>query len=208
MKTALHYIFITALFALVMADLQAREMEITPFYGYQFGGSVNTTEGELRVKDSEVMGFTFDVKASSKATIQFYYSNQDSVLEVRRNSTGVTEDLTDLSVQYYQIGGTSEISSSQKTTSFVSGSLGATYFKPDDSRFSSETLFSLVFGLGVKRMINKSIGFNVQGRLLLPIQYAGGSLFCGSSGCAGSVSGGTSIVQGNVTAGLVVRFGK
>lgn len=44
------------------------------------------------------------------------------------------------------------------------------------------------------------------GCFLLPIQWAGGGLWCGTSGCGIGLSGGSSILQGDVTAGLTVAF--
>jgi len=42
--------------------------------------------------------------------------------------------------------------------------------------------------------------------MLLPFQWSGGSMWCGSGGCTGSVNGGTTIVQGNVSGGLIYTF--
>lgn len=178
---------------------------LTPFYGYQFGGRASTYEGEIRIKDSENMGVTLDVPYTGNTTIQLLYIYQDTSLQFTNKYTGITRDLFDMSVQYFHIGGTAEVAKGA-TTSFVSGSLGATYFDPDKAGISSETLFSLSFGMGLLKEINKRIALRFQGRLLIPIQYAGGSMFCGSGGCSIGLSGGTSILQGDVTAGVVIRF--
>jgi hypothetical protein len=183
----------------------AKEIALTPFYGYQFGGRVSTYEGEARIKDTENYGFTLDVPYTGTTTLQLLYIYQDTSLQYTNKYTGITKDLFDLSVQYFHLGGTAEVAKGT-TTSFVSGSLGATYFDPDKSGISSETLFSLSFGMGLIKEIRKNIALRFQGRLLIPIQYAGGSLFCGSGGCSVGISGGTTILQGDVTAGLVVRF--
>jgi hypothetical protein len=183
-----------------------KEIALTPFYGYQFGGRASTYDGEVRIKDSENYGFTLDVPYTSTTTVQLLYIYQDTSLQRTDKYTGITEDLFDMTVQYFHLGGTAEVAKGG-ATSFVSGSLGATYFDPDKSNVSSETLFSLSFGMGLLKEISKNIDFRVQGRLLIPIQYAGGSLFCSSgSGCAAGISGGTSILQGDVTAGIAIRF--
>ena len=182
-----------------------REIALTPFYGYQFGGRVSTYEGEARIKDTENYGFTLDVPYTGTTTLQLLYIYQDTSLQYTNKYTGVTKDLFDMSVQYFHLGGTAEMAKGS-TTSFVSGSLGATYFDPDKSGISSETLFSLSFGMGLLKEISKNIALRFQGRLLIPIQYAGGSMFCGSGGCSIGISGGSSILQGDVTAGIVFRF--
>lgn len=40
----------------------------------------------------------------------------------------------------------------------------------------------------------------------MPINTYGGGLFCGSGGCNIGVSGGSSLLQADITAGLVMRF--
>ena len=178
---------------------------LTPFYGYQFGGRASTDNGELRIKDSENYGVTLDIPYTSTTTVQLLYIYQDTSLQRTDKYTATTEDLFDMSVQYFHLGGTAEVAKGA-TTSFVSGSLGATYFEPDKSGVSSETLFSMSFGMGLLKEINERVALRFQGRLLIPIQYGGGSMFCSSGGCAISVSGGTTILQGDVTAGIAIRF--
>ncbi|KPJ94909.1 MAG: hypothetical protein AMJ53_04155 [Gammaproteobacteria bacterium SG8_11] len=182
-----------------------KEIAVTPFYGYQFGGRASTDNGELRIKDSENYGVTLDIPYTGTTTVQLLYINQDTSLQRTDKYTGITKELFDMSVQYFHVGGTAEVAKGG-TTSFVSGSLGATYFDPDTSGYSSETLFSFSFGMGLLKEISKNFAFRVQGRLLIPIQYGGGSMFCGSGGCAIGVSGGTTILQGDVTAGIAIRF--
>ncbi len=181
------------------------EIALTPFYGYQFGGRASTYDGEFRIKDSENFGLTLDIPYTSTTTLQFLYIYEDTSLQRTDKYTAKTEELFDLSVQYFHVGGTAEVAKGG-TTSFVSGSLGATYFDPDKSDISSETLFSLSFGMGLLREIHKNIALRIQGRLLIPIQYGSGSLFCGNGGCSIRLGGGTSIVQGDVTAGIAFKF--
>jgi hypothetical protein len=183
----------------------AKDIALTPFYGYQFGGRASTYNGEIRIKDSENMGVTLDIPYTGTTTLQLLYIYQDTSLQRTDKYTGRTEELFDMSVQYFHLGGTAEVAKGG-TTSFVSGSLGATYFDPDKSDVSSETLFSLSFGMGLLKEINEHIAVRFQGRLLIPIQYGGGSLFCGSGGCSIGLSGGTTILQGDVTAGIAIRF--
>jgi hypothetical protein len=204
LKTQKKIVLMTALLSMSFAAF-GREIALTPFYGYQFGGRVSTYDGEARIKDTENYGFTLDVPYTGTTTLQLLYIYQDTTLQYTNKYTGLTRDLFDMTVQYFHLGGTAEVAKGT-TTSFVSGSLGATYFDPDKSGISSETLFSLSFGMGLIKEIRKNIALRFQGRLLLPIQYAGGSMFCGSGGCSIGISGGTSILQGDVTAGVVIRF--
>ncbi|MGD8594729.1 MAG: hypothetical protein PVF82_18025 [Gammaproteobacteria bacterium] len=204
LKTQTKILLMTTLLSMNFAAF-GREIALTPFYGYQFGGRASTYNGEVRIKDSENVGFTLEIPYTGTTTMQLLYIYQDTSLQRTDKYTAKTEDLFDLSVQYFHLGGTAEVAKGS-TTSFVSGSLGATYFDPDKSGISSETLFSLSFGMGLLKEIHKNIALRIQGRLLIPIQYGGGSLFCGNGGCSIGLSGGTTILQGDVTAGIAVRF--
>lgn len=194
-----------SLFILISSSALANNYSITPFYGYQFGGNIRVASGELQIDDTDNMGFTVDIPQSSNTTIQLLYIYQDTSLQYKNNFLGTTTDLFDLTIEYFHVGGIRETTSGD-TTSFVSGSLGATYFNPKSGGFSDETLFSMSFGMGILKEIRKNLSFRVQGRLLLPIQTAGGAIFCSGGGCSISMAGGTSIIQGDVTAGVEFKF--
>ena len=183
----------------------AENVKVTPFYGYQFGGHINTYQGELQIEDGENIGISIEVPYGYGTTLQFLYITQDTTLTLKNNFLGSITELFDMSVDYYHIGGTKVIDKGN-VTSFFSGSLGVTMFNPDDPGYSDESLFSFSVGLGVVKNFTKNLALRVQGRLLLPIQTAGGSIFCSNSGCAVGISGGTSIVQADVTGGLQFKF--
>ena len=132
LKIQIKIVLLITLLTLSFSAL-SREIALTPFYGYQFGGRASTYNGEVRIKDSENYGVTLDVPYTGTTTIQLLYIYQGTSLQRTDNTTGVTEDLFDLSVQYFHLGGTAEVAKGT-TTSFVSGSLGATYFDPDKSK--------------------------------------------------------------------------
>ena len=183
----------------------SRDVTVTPFYGYQFGGQANSHGGEFKIKDSENFGLTVDLPHSPGKTIQLLYIYQNTALQHTDRQTYTTEQLFGLDVQYFHVGGTSAISKGD-ASAFVSGSIGATYFEPKKSNVSSETLFSVSLGMGVVKKIRQNIALRLQSRLLIPMQHVGGSLFCASGGCSFGVNGGTSILQGDVTAGISVDF--
>lgn len=188
------------------ASAFGEKYSVTPFYGYQFGGHLAVRNGELQLDDTENYGVSLDVYHSPITTMQFLYIYQDTSLQLKNYFTGMTTELFDLTVEYFHLGGTRVLNKGGGTTSFVSGSLGATHFSPSESGYSDETLFSMSFGMGVIKEIRKNISLRIQGRLLMPIQTAGGGVFCGGGGCSAHVSGGTSIMQGDITAGIQFQF--
>ncbi len=49
------------------SEAQAQKVEVTPFYGYQFGGGHDVVRGRLSIPSSGSYGFTFDVRVRDDA---------------------------------------------------------------------------------------------------------------------------------------------
>ncbi len=196
------------LFVLCTPAMAAQEaFTITPFTGWIFGGTVNTRDGQLRIKETADYGVNLDLpyRGSHTTRMRFSFSTYDTTVEEKADLSGMSRDLFDMRVDHYQLGGTKVINEGRVRT-YGMGTFGVTHFSPRDSGYSSETRFSMHFGLGMEMMLSKRLGLNLQGRLLLPFNYYSGSLFCGSGGCNIAVSGGSSLMQADITAGLVMRF--
>ncbi|HEB92849.1 MAG TPA: hypothetical protein ENI94_05160 [Gammaproteobacteria bacterium] len=196
------------LLVLCAPALAAQErLTITPFTGWVFGGTANTRDGRLHIKETADYGVNVDLPYRGGRTtwMRFSFSTYDTTVEEKADLTGVSRDLFDMRVDHYQLGGTKVINEGRIQT-YGMGTFGVTHFSPRDSSYSSETRFSMHFGLGMEVMFSKYLGLNLQGRLLLPFNYYSGSLFCGSSGCNLVVSGASSLMQVDMTAGLVMRF--
>jgi hypothetical protein len=200
-----------AIFLLLISSsgwAQQHRLEITPFAGYQFLGKTNVfyknTSGDLDIKDSEIFGFSINVPAAYGAEIELFYSRQDSRLDFRR-AFGTKETLFDMSVEYFQIGALRGIQQGNLLP-FGVVTLGATHFNPKDDDFSSEWRFSFTFGLGGKVYLSERIGLRLQGTLLMPIQWAGGSVWFGTGGPGVGVNAGSSLIQIDVRGGLIILF--
>jgi len=79
-------------------------------------------------------------------------------------------------------------------------------FNPAGETYDAEWRFSVTLGVGAKYYASERMGIRAQFGLLIPMQWESGSLWCGSGGCAGAVSGGTTFGQGNVSGGLMFLF--
>ncbi len=203
---AIGAMFTMALLLATAAMAGEEKVTITPFTGWVFGGSTNGLLGEYRMQDTNDYGVNVDIpmKGSRTTKIRVSYTTYDSTVQERIYATGVTSDKFDMRVDYYQLGGT-KLLSEGKVQSYGMGTLGLTHFSPD-SGYASETMFSMNFGVGMDVMLTKHLGLNLQGRLLLPINFTSGSLFCGNGGCTIGLSGGSSLLQADITAGLVMKF--
>jgi hypothetical protein len=189
------------------ACAQDHGIMITPFYGYQWGGTLKGWDGEARLNSAANFGFILDIPVHGKdAYLELSYSRQVTDLVYREYGTGEGgQELFDIAVEYYQIGGMyTQIKQGPKA--FGTMSLGATRFAPQDSVYGSEWLFSAALGIGVIIPVSDRIGLRTHARLLLPFLYSGGGIWCGGSGCSIGVSGGSAVAQGDVVLGLVIRI--
>lgn len=191
-----------------------RGIELTGFYGWQYGGNFTSYQGEVDVKDSENFGGMIDIPIPSKPGVmaEIFYSRQNTSVALNTFPAGVREDLFDLAIEYIQAGAVYERPYAQgRMKPFGSFSLGATRFAPKVNSFKGVTLddewrFSITLGLGLKALMSERVGLRVQGRLLMPINFYGTSFWFGTGGSGVGVSGGSAILQGDVIGGLFVVF--
>jgi hypothetical protein len=181
----------------------ARTWEVTPFAGYQWGGGLSVEGGELSIPSGPSYGAIVGMRVRSDAVAEFVYNREQTTLSFRPDSTGRTEDLADLAVQYFQLGGTVDLGTS-RARPFVSGLLGLTWFDPTDG-YSGTTRFSGGLGIGVHPPLSRKVGLRLEAKGWLNFFNGSGSIFCGSGGCI--VQGSASAMgQGEVVGGLSVEL--
>ena len=153
--------------AVVMAQAAgaaSRAVEITPFYGYRFGGEFEDAEtGEsYDFDESPAWGGMLDLRLSDLTQIELYYSHQETELQ---SGDGLfdADRLFDLDVDYYHLGGT-YILTTGTWQPFVVGTVGATHLSPDASGTDSLTRFSLVLGGGLRFFPTEHVGLYLAGR--------------------------------------------
>ncbi len=197
-------------------NVLAQKFEITPFYGYQFNGKVIGYSGDLNIRDAGSYGLMLDVSLQKGMQVELFYSRSDTradFVEFR----GPTYKLTDVSVNYFQLGFLRTVKQIDNISVYGIGSLGATLFSPsgnvydetpDKYYFEDWWLFSVTVGGGAKVWLSEKIGLRFEGRLLMPITWAGGGFMVGTGGSGFYLGGGSSIFQASLTAGLIIALGK
>lgn len=182
-----------------------RSVEIAPFYGYRFGGSLTDDEtGEkFRFDDSASWGGTVAFRVGETKQVEFYYSRQDTRL---RSDTGLFggEALFDLNIDYYHIGGT-YILNDGPWQPFVVGTIGATHLDPRDPDASSLTRLSLGLGGGVRFFVTENLGLYAAGRGLFT-SIGSQVLFRSEAGQAIIKVDGSGLGQAELQVGLIFAF--
>ncbi|VAX29353.1 Multi antimicrobial extrusion protein (Na(+)/drug antiporter), MATE family of MDR efflux pumps [hydrothermal vent metagenome] len=198
------------------SNISAQKLEITPFYGYQLNGKVIGYSGDLNIRDASNYGVMLDIAVQNGMQVELFYSRSDTradFVEFR----GPTYKLTNVSVNYFQLGFLRTAKKIDNISLYGVGSLGATLFSPSgqdynetpkDYYFQDWWLFSVTLGGGAKVWISKKVGLRFEGRLLMPITWAGGGFMIGTGGSGLYLGGGSAILQASLTAGIIIALGK
>jgi hypothetical protein len=177
-------------------------VQIAPFVGYQFGGSIVNRELDRKYsfKSGLDYGGTVDITLSPTWRVELMYSRQETQLE----STGVAGPSFDVTVERYMIG--LEEEKGEGSVKFYGVLLlGATRFVPGFEDAGSEIDFTGGLALGVKSFVSKNIGIRLEARGFYTAVKSGGDVFCGAGTCFFSFSG-SGIWQGDVNGGLILAF--
>lgn len=182
--------------------------EITPFIGYQFGGSIQTFNGDLKIEADMNYGATLDITLRRGSQIELGYNRQDTNLKFVPFLGSIEK--VPMSVEYFQIGGLGYVERGAAQP-FAKFTLGVTHYNPDARNIGGRTIddewrFSVALGAGVKTFPSQRVGLRLEGNLLGTFLDSGGGIWCGGGGGCSLGLFGTGILQGNVQAGLAIAF--
>lgn len=159
----------TALFPVL---LFSQGIEIAPFVGYMFGGSIKYYEGEVKIENGINYGASLIVPVQSIMDIEINYTHMDSKASFSpyMGYPNLEYKETQLGTNYIQVGAMKKLlPPGSKAQPFTSVSLGASWAGSSD--FSDVWRFAVSFGLGVKVMVSERVGIIARGRLLMPMTF-------------------------------------
>jgi len=180
-------------------------LELTPMWGYAFYGEFDDEEtGEtIKIADESMFGFRLAYDYEYNSQIEFLYSHQETEL-----STGdlfAIETLYDLDVYYYHIGGSLFWNRGSELEPHFTGTMGLTYFNPEDSGVDSLARFSMGFGGGVRYFPVKRVGLYTGARGLVTFVNSDIEVYSRSRGSYVIIEA-DDLWQFQVCAGLIFVF--
>jgi len=205
--------FVMMLMLLVPAVASAQHVgdkEVSGLVGWQWGGTQEYANyagypaGDFHANANLNYAGAFTVFVRDYYGVEFNYSFQSTDLLVRPNSLPEVT-LGKMTTQYIHAYGVRTMPMKEKVDGFVLAGLGATSFSAEG--FETHWLFSVGAGLGVKIHTSDKLAIRLQSRMLLPIQWGETGLYFGTGGAGVSVGGGSSLIQGDVSAGLTIKLG-
>jgi len=186
--------------------------EISGFGGYQFGGRIPTSIGEIDFKDDITYGGALEIPLPMKpgSSLVLWYNRMDT--EIRLESYYGKTTLGSASINYFQAGGLYNVDRGTPVVPFTMFTLGATWLDPSESaayqgiQFESVTKFSFMLGGGVKYWSSDKVALRIQFNLAMTLLSSGAYFGVGTGGANVSV-GGSGFAQGSILGGVTFKLG-
>jgi hypothetical protein len=181
------------------------KLQLTPFVGYRFGGTLNEVDGdgEYKLDDAPAVGFIVNWPSVHPTEWELYFSHQSADITSQGGATPVSGKLD---LTYMHIGGTYLFEESGPALPYLVATVGLTH--ADATDFGSDNYFSFAAGGGWKYFPAKRIGLRLDGRFIGTLVSSNSAIFCqgdGGAACAVKVSGKV-LWQFELQAGVVFRF--
>ena len=195
---------ITIAFVAVITVLPAlgQGAQISVLGGFAVFGSTNG----YNIQDDWTGTLILGMPVGYGRVAEISWSRQKTFLENQRS--GVDVKVFDLYVDYYQIGVAQEAAPGAQVVPYGIATIGAVRYIPKDSEFDDEWMFAITLGGGVRYYINPKVGIRLNSRLLMPLSFGGGGMFCGARGCAVGFGAYSTFMQAEVSAGLTFKLGE
>ena len=199
----LKYTFFSIIFLGSITPSYAQKIEITPTAGWMFAGVLNTYQGQLNIRNNWNYGLLVDINIQKYMAVELMYTRLNTNVDLIKS--GLTTALWPNFVEeYWQIGVMRTVKKIKNISVFAGGTLGATYFNPNDSEYGDDWRFSITLGGGVKYYISDRIGLRFDARLMMPIYWGSGSFYIGGGSGGFAIGTGTVIPQIMLNGGLII----
>jgi hypothetical protein len=180
-------------------------IELSGMGGYQFGGKLETSSGDIKLKDaaafSAALEFPLKFKKGTSLIALWSVQPTDLVWE----TSGGDLALGDVSVHYIHGGLLYNLrTDNPDLVPFTMVTLGATLFYPDTVESTSK--FSFNMGAGLKYSVSPKVAIRLQGDLYATMFSSEAWAGVGTGGVSIGV-GGNAMLQGAVMAGVTISLG-
>jgi hypothetical protein len=145
-------------------------IELTPFAGYTWGGTIFAGETRLFRSDANVaanpnFGAIFGIPLSDTGLkLELMATRQVTELERDAGLFDPTAELADIDITYYHAGLQIPFGESRAVQPFAVVSAGIANLAPDIAGVSSESVFSASAGGGVKVPLSRGFSLRAEGR--------------------------------------------
>jgi hypothetical protein len=185
----------------------AAQVEVVPFGGYRFGGSLDVPDegGTLETKDAAAWGASLAFQVAEDGEIEALFARQSTRLD--GGGLFTSRPRFDLAIETYQLGGNYLLGEdADRLRPYIGAGLGVSRLVPKPAELQAETRFSASFAAGLKAYLSPHFGVRVEVRGFFTVLESDHRVFCGSqSGCLVDASG-SELSQAEARGGLLLRF--
>ncbi len=204
--------WILIVFFAVLGTSAFAQIEAAFTYGYRFGGRLpvryNNQWGELRANSSDAFGADLRYELGNGGTkLMAAYTRQVTQIDFVGGGFFDREEFFSTTVEYVTLGIMRGSQFKQGINPFGGASFGMAILTPREQNLSQELRIGINLQGGINYFITDKVGIRMSVGVYAPLMFAGVGIFCGGGGCNTGVSAGSSILQGDLSAGLVVRLG-
>lgn len=201
-------------FMLFLSMVSAQTLELSTFYGFQFGSELGYGPNYIKIDDSDEYGISLGFEASNDIAAEITYIHHGTLLLIRDTSIGPQEErFANLSADWIMVGA-SKYFQDGKVQPYAGGSLGVVLLNPGNEnqaianrRLDFRTKFAFGFKGGVAIMMSPEFGLKLQANLLFPVEWGGAYIDAGPGGVRGSsAASGTTVIAG-FSVGIAYRIG-
>jgi len=191
-------------------SVSGQEFQINPYANYFLAGKLSGYYADAFFENGADFGFGVSYGLGKGKHLEVSYTFAKSGAYLRDNANDSTHSSTNMNFGYIQAGYVQEFIPKKmpQLRPFGMFTIGAAYLNPEVPSFITEWKFAATIGGGIKYFITDAVGFRVQARLLMPLFFEDISGSCGSYyGCSTGMDSFTSLAQGDMGGGIVLRFG-
>jgi hypothetical protein len=145
-------------------------VELTPFAGYTWGGTIFARETRIFRNDADVapnanLGLSLGIPLGDNGfKLELMATRQASELESGGGLFNPAAELADIDVTYFHAGLQIPFAQSRSAQPFVVVSAGLANLDPQVTGVTAENRFSASAGVGVKVPLSRNLGLRVEGR--------------------------------------------
>jgi hypothetical protein len=197
-----------------LEEIHEHRFELTPFAGYQFGGSLETfangtiPSGELELSDEFAWGGILGFVTTPETVVEITYLREDADISFKNDFSGTKTALGGFAMNYLQLGGRFEFGPSPTLRPFVTVSAGINVLDPKTEGIDSDTKFAWSLGAGARKALGESgrVSIRADARLwVTPVPSGSYGVWCDFYGCF-AAEGTAWVTQGTVSGGLAFAF--
>ena len=178
-------------------------VELTPFVGYTWGGSLNQSTGlsqNADVESSANFGLNLGIPVGNWVKLDLLVDRQNTNLTSGGAIFGHNTNIGDFDVTYYQAGVEVPFSFSRSAIPYMLFSAGVANLDPKIAGTASANRFSGSIGFGVKVPLSRNAGLRFEGRGFFTDTGRGSCHGCYYYGDNNELS------QGQANVGVYFRF--